>query len=315
MPFLRTGIDFCGPLYLRPLTRKRAPEKCYVAVFVCMSTKAQHFELVGNLSTDSFVAALKRFAARRGIPQTIFCDNATNFVGARRLLNEFLQLFRTQQSRDQVVKLCSDEGIEFRFIPPRSPHFGGIWEAAVKSLKHHLYRTLKNALVTAEQMEILLCQIEACLNSRPLTQLSSDPQDLNVLTPGHFLVHRSLTAIPEPSYEEISLGNLSQWQLVQEFLRRIWQRWSTEYLADLQQRTRWTRRRNNIQIGTMVLVKEDHLPPMKWRYGRIVEVFPGNDGCIRVVNIRTKDGIFKRAIKRICVLPIQDNLQRNAESS
>ncbi|XP_058828580.1 uncharacterized protein LOC131688387 [Topomyia yanbarensis] len=216
-------------------------------------------------------------------------------------------------NRDQIVRLCSDEGIQFRFIPPRSPHFGGIWEAAVKSLKTHLYRTLKNALVTNEQMQTVLTQVEACLNFRPLTQLSDDPEDLDVLTPGHFLVHRPLTAIVEPSYEEIPTNRLSQWQTIQEFIRRLWKRWSSEYLSGLQQRTRWTHERNDVHIGTMVLVKDDHLPPMKWRFGRIVDTTPGPDGHVRVVNIRTKDGIYQRAITRICVLPIQDNQQPHNE--
>ncbi|XP_065083404.1 uncharacterized protein LOC135705559 [Ochlerotatus camptorhynchus] len=232
LPFLNTGVDFCGPFYLRPPTRKAAPPKSFVAVFVCLSTKAIHLELVGNLSADSFIASLKRFAARRGVPQTIYCDNATNFVGARRTLNEFLQLFHTQQNRQDVTRQCSAEGIQFSFIPPRSPHFGGIWQAAVKSLKTHLRRTLTNALVTTEQFHTLLTQIEAILNSRPLTQLSNSPEDLNVLTPGHFLVHRPLTAIPEPSYEELPSNQLSQWQMIQEYLRRLWKRWSTEYLSN-----------------------------------------------------------------------------------
>ncbi|XP_062713874.1 uncharacterized protein LOC134290713 [Aedes albopictus] len=307
LPFLNTGVDFCGPFYLRPVSRKAAPQKVFVAVFVCLSTKAIHLELVGNLSTDSFIASLKRFAARRGVPKTISCDNGTNFVGAQRTLNEFLQLFRSQQSRLDVAQRCSAEGIQFFFIPPRSPHFGGIWEAAVKSLKTHLRRTLVNALVTAEQFQTLLTQIEALLSSRPLTQLSNSPEDLDVLTPGHFLVHRPLTAIPEPSYEELPSNRLSQWQQIQEYLRRLWKRWSTEYLSGLQQRTRWTRERDNIHIGTMVLIREDNLPPQKWRFGRVVEVFPGSDGLVRVVSVRTKDGIYKRAIARVCVLPIPDN--------
>ncbi|XP_055623266.1 uncharacterized protein LOC129766702 [Toxorhynchites rutilus septentrionalis] len=308
LPFLNSGVDFCGPFYLRPPTRKSAPLKVFVAVFVCLSTKAIHLELVGNLSTDSFIACLKRFAARRGIPKTIYCDNATNFVGARRTLNEFVYLFSSQQNRMETTRHCTENGIQFSFIPPRSPHFGGIWEAAVKSLKTHLHRTLANAMANTEQFTTLLVQIEALLNSRPLTQLSNDPEDLDVLTPGHFLVHRPLTAIPEPSYEEIPTNRLSQWQMIQEYLRRIWKRWSTEYLSGLQQRTKWTKVRDNIRIGTMVLVREENLPPQKWRFGRVVEVFPGSDGLIRVVSIRTKDGIYKRAITRICVLPIADNL-------
>ncbi|XP_062556659.1 uncharacterized protein LOC134221482 [Armigeres subalbatus] len=204
-PFLNAGVDFCGPFYLRPPSRKAAPLKTFVAVFVCLSTKAVHLELVGNLSTESFIASLKRFAARRGVLKNIYCDNATNFVGARRILNEFLQLFKSQQNRLDVTRQCSTEGIQFSFIPPRSPHFGGIWEAAVKSLKTHLRRTLANALVTTEQFHTLLTQVEALLNSRPLTQLSNSPEDLDVLTPDHFLAHRPLTPL-EAVVDGISVG-------------------------------------------------------------------------------------------------------------
>ncbi|XP_062703501.1 uncharacterized protein LOC134285959 [Aedes albopictus] len=307
LPFLNTGVDFCGPFYFRPVSRKAAPQKAFVAVFVCLSTKAIHLELVGILSTDSFIASLKRFAARRGVSKTISCDNGTNFVSTQRTLNEFIQLFRSQQSRLGIIRQCSAEGIQFSFILPRSPHFGGIWEAAVKSLKTHLRRTLVNALITAEQFQTLLTQIEALLNSRPLTQLSNSPEDLDVLTPGHFLVHRPLTSIPEPSYEELPSNRLSQWQQIQEYLRRLWKRWPTEYLSGLQQRTRWTRERDNIQVGTMVLIREDNLPPQKWRFSRVVEIFPGSDGLIRIVSVRTNDGVYRRAITRVCVLPIPDN--------
>lgn len=127
-------------------------------------------------------------------------------------------------------------------------------------------------------------------------------------------MHRPLTAIPEPSYEEVPCNHLSQWQVIQEYLRRLWKRWSSEYLSGLQQRTRWTHERDNIRVGTMVLVREDNLPPQKWRFGRVTEVYSGNEGLIRVFNICTKDSIYKTAITRICVLPIPDNYPENQEA-
>ncbi|XP_053691525.1 uncharacterized protein LOC128740041 [Sabethes cyaneus] len=282
LPFLNSGVDFCGPFHLRPPHRKAATQKCYAAVFVCMSTKAVHLELVSSLSAESFLAALIRFAARRGVPKSIYCDNATNFVGTRRILNEFLELFRSQQTRIDIMRQCSDEGIEFCFIPPRSPHFGGLWEAAVMALKTHLYRTLKTSLVTPEQMLTILTQVEACLNSRPLTQLSNDPDDIDVLTAGHFLAHRQLTAIPEPSYEEVPSNLFSSvvGGLTNETTYKL-ERWYY------------------------------NLPPLKWRFGRVIEIFAGSDNRIRVISIRTKEGVYRRAINRVCVLPIEDNQPPN----
>ncbi|XP_053698875.1 uncharacterized protein LOC128745829 [Sabethes cyaneus] len=302
--FLRTGVDYCGPVQYR-IARKAALVRGFIAIFVCLVTKAVHIECVADLSTSSFIAALKRFVARRGKPELIQCDNATNFKGAKRELTELAHLFQSQLHQEMVTRHCSEDGITFKFIPPRSPNFGGLWEAAVKSLKKHLRCTIGNVILYHDEFLTLITQIESCLNSRPLTQLSSDPNDLEVLTPGHFLANRALTAIPEPNLENIPLNHLDRWQQTQEYVRRIWKQWQSEYLSGLQPRTRWTQRRNNVSIGTMVLVKEDNLPPLKWRVGRVVNCFKGDDDHIRVVTVRTKDGEFRRSISKICVLPIQ----------
>lgn len=304
-PFLSTGVDLCGPFYYRHVGRKSLPIKSYVAIFVCLVTKAVHVEHVADLSTNAFISALKRFVARRGRPAVIECDNAKNFVGASRELAELSKQFASQEHQHIVTSHCSEDGIWFKFIPPRSPNFGGIWEAAVKSCKKHLKATVGTSILLKDDFETLLIQTESCLNSRPLTQLSSDPEDLEVLTPGHFLIHRPLVAVREPSYEELPKNRLDRYQHNQELLRRIWKRWSSEYLSGLLPRTKWTRQRDNIDIGTMVLVKEDNLPPLNWRFGRITQIFRGEDGNVRVVSVKTKNGEFRRAISNICVLPIR----------
>ncbi|XP_062534712.1 uncharacterized protein LOC134203896 [Armigeres subalbatus] len=306
-PFLHVGVDYCGPFYIQNPYRKGGSIKCFVAVFVCLVVKAVHLEVVGDLTTQAFVAALRRFVSRRGRPKIIMCDNATNFVGARRELDDLRKLFNNQMFVKAVTEEASLENINFKFIPAKSPNFGGLWEAAVKSMKGHLKRTLGNTVLVADEMVTLVAQIEACLNSRPITPLSNDADDLDFLTPGHFLVGRPLTAVPEPSLRELNQSRLSRWQRVQYFLQCIWKRWSTQYLSSLHARTKWTRQRNNILVGTMVLLREDNLPPLKWRMGRVSEIHPGKDGNIRVVKVRTKDGDFLRAISKVCVLPISDN--------
>lgn len=152
-----------------------------------------------------------------------------------------------------------------------------------------------------------MVQIEACLNSRPLTPLSSDPNDLEVLTPGHFLVQRPLISMPEPSYEDIPENRLSMWQRTQQFVRQIWKKWSNQYLSTLHSRTKWTRQRDNLAVGTMVLLKEENLPPLKWQLGRVTKVRFGKDGNVRVAVVKTKDGVYERGISKICILPIKDN--------
>ncbi|XP_062541892.1 uncharacterized protein LOC134209885 [Armigeres subalbatus] len=220
--FQRVGIDYCGPFELQPATRKGAPIKCYLCLFVCLACKAVHIEVVMDLTSDAFIAALRRFTARRGRPVLILCDNATNFVGARRQLYELHNIFRQDQFQDRVSTEAALDSIEFKFIPARSPNFGGLWEAAVKSVKGHMRRVIGNRMLKCDEMQTVVAQIEACLNSRPLTPMSNDPTDLEVLTPGHFLIQRPLTAVPELSLSELPENRLSRWQRVQQYSQVIW---------------------------------------------------------------------------------------------
>ncbi|XP_058817777.1 uncharacterized protein LOC131681087 [Topomyia yanbarensis] len=293
-PFLKVGVDYCGPFQVVYPIRRTAPRKYFVSIFVCLVTKAVHLELVGDLTSAAFLAAFKRFVARRGIPALVMCDNALNFAGAKRELDELSQLFNNEQFQQTITRGAQHDGIEFRFIPPRSPNFGGLWEAAVKSFKGHFKRTIGNRILQHDEMQTVVAQIEAILNSRPLTPISNDTSDFEALTPGHFLIQRPLTAVPEPSLEDIPDNRLTIWQRSQDVVQRIWKKWSTQYLSDLHNRTKWTRQRNNIFVGTMVLIKDDNLPPLKWRLGRVTNVIAGPDGNVRVVAIRTKDGVYER---------------------
>ncbi|XP_058839748.1 uncharacterized protein LOC131695296 [Topomyia yanbarensis] len=306
-PFLKVGVDYCGPFQVIYPIRRSAPRKYFVAIFVCLATKAVHLELVGDLTSAAFLAAFKRFVARRGIPALVMCDNALNFVGAKRELDELVQLFNSEQFQQSVARGAQHDRIDFRFIPPRSPNFGGLWEAAVKSFKGHFKCTIGNRVLQHDEMQTVVAQIEATLNSRPLTPISNDTSDFEALTPGHFLIQRPLTAVSEPSLEDVPENRLTIWQRSQDVVQRIWKKWSTQYLSDLHNRTKWTRQRDNIFVGTMVLIKDDNLPPLKWRLGRVSNIVSGADGNIRVVAIRTKDGLYERGISKVCVLPIRDN--------
>lgn len=311
--FCKVGVDLCGPFYIKYPIRRSPAVKSYVAIFVCLITKAVHMEIVADLSTQAFLSAFRRFVATRGKPQVVKCDNATNFVGANRELEDLRRQFLDQQFQHTIVRSAEDEGIQFAFIPARSPNFGGLWEAAVKSFKGHFRRSIGTRQLSYDELNTIVQQVAAVLNSRPLTPLSSDPNDFAALTPGHFLIGRPLTAVPEPDVQDIPENRLSIWQKSQEAVQQFWKTWKTHYLSDLHNRTKWTKQRDNIQIDTMVLVKEDNLPPQRWQLGRVEEIFPGSDGNVRVVKVRTKDGSFKRAISKICVLPIRDNASSSGE--
>ncbi|XP_065092852.1 uncharacterized protein LOC135713638 [Ochlerotatus camptorhynchus] len=238
-PFSVSGVDYCGPIYLKGAHRKAGPVKAYIAIFVCFSTRAVHIELAHDLSTAAFLAALRRFVARRGMVSELHSDNATNYKGAANELNQVYRMLKTnEQDRKLIFNWCTNSNIEWKFIPPRAPHFGGLWEAAVKSTKNHLLKELGTTTATQDEIITLLAQVEMCLNSRPITQMSPDPADLEALTPGHFLVGSNLQAIPECDVKPTPDNRLSRWQLVQKRVQQIWRRWYPEYLQQLQARQR-----------------------------------------------------------------------------
>lgn len=200
-PFLSAGLDYAGPLRIRAHKgRGHAASKGYICLFICLVTKAIHLEVVSDLSTPAFIAAFRRFVARRGGCRQLLSDNATNFRGADADLR---RMFRAASDfyQEAGASLAND-GTEWRFIPPRAPHFGGLWEAGVRSTKHHLRRIVGEQALTFEELTTLLCQVEACLNSRLLCPLSSEPADLVALTPGHFLIGELPVGIPELPHKE-----------------------------------------------------------------------------------------------------------------
>ncbi|XP_050312220.1 uncharacterized protein LOC126747541 [Anthonomus grandis grandis] len=200
--FLHTGLDFGGPIMIKESRlRKARVTKAYIAPFVCMATKAIHIELVTSLGTEDFILALKRFVARRGNPISISSDNATNFKGANNSLNEVYKFFKEHVC--EIQDFLSTREIEWKFIPPNSPHWGGLWEAGIKSTKYHLKRVTGKSILSYECLYTGLTQIEAILNSRPLQPMSDSISDLTCLTPGHFLIGQQLTSFPEKDVSKL----------------------------------------------------------------------------------------------------------------
>ena len=151
--FCCTGLDFFGPILIKEKKfRNKSTIKTYGCVFVCMVSKAVHIELATDLSTEGFLAAFRRFVSRRGVPEHVYSDNGTNFVGANKELRELYNLVDAPDRRKSIEMYALSKRIHWHFSPPSSPHFGGLWEAAVKSFKHHLKRVINDQLLTYEQL-------------------------------------------------------------------------------------------------------------------------------------------------------------------
>lgn len=298
-PFKSTGVDFAGPFQI--INRKGRGAKvvkCYLCLFVCMKYKCIHLEAVSDLTGNAFVMTLRRFISRRGKPAEVFCDNGRNFVAANKELATFLK-----KNNGPLSEFAAQEGIRFNFIPAYAPHFGGIWESGVKSAKFHLRRVMGNSHLTYEELSTLFAQVEAVLNSRPLCPLSNSPNDFLYLSPGHFLVGRPLTAVPTPALEDRADTSLARYERLEKVHQHFWNRWQREYIAELQQRRKWkTDTKQNLNIGDLVLIHEDHVPPLCWRLGRVQRLFPGSDGISRVADINTTRGLIRRPLVRLCPL-------------
>ncbi|XP_054259448.1 uncharacterized protein LOC128984179 [Macrosteles quadrilineatus] len=307
-PFLHTGIDYAGPFTVKIFNLKAVRHiKSYFCTFICLVTKAVHLEVVTDLTTESFIAAMTRFVSRRGHSSDIYSDCGSNFIGADSTLSKIVEKsLYCQDSKRKIQRFSSLKGINFHFNPPAAPHQGGLWESSVKNVKHYLRRVMGNSVLTLIEFITLLTQIEAMLNSRPLTPLSNDPSDLAALTPGHFLIGAPLTAVPEPNLLTVPENRLKQWQLVQAFHQRIWHRWHLEYLNNLQQRTKWTRKSKNLEVGDLVLVHMDS-PPLSWPLARITAVHPGADGVVRVIDLKTSSGNLRRSAHKVFPLPTVDS--------
>ena len=188
-PFTNTGVDYFGPFYV---TVRRTTEKRWAFLFTCLTTRAVHVEIVTFMDTSSCVMGVERFVSRRGSPALIWSENGTNFIGAEKELGESIEKWN-------VVNIAAElahKVIKWRFNPPSAPHQGGIWERLVRSFKHVLYTILGTRRLTDKVLHTTFCLVENALNSRPLTPVSTDPCNLNALTPIHFLLGEHSDRIP-----------------------------------------------------------------------------------------------------------------------
>lgn len=298
-PFNTVATDFAGPFYITDRKGRGCKiTKCYLCIFICFRYKCVHLEAVSELSKQAFILTLNRFIARRGIPKIIYCDNGRNFVAAAKEIFNFVK-----SNKEAISGFGARRGIEFKFSPAYAPHFNGLAEAGIKSAKNHIRKVLGSTHLTFEELSSLFAQVEAILNSRPLCPLSSSPNDYQSLTPAHFIIGRSLTSLPSPSLMNCGANRIDRFQRLEQARQHFWGRWASEYVSELQQRMKWRINCKNLSLNDLVLIKEDNIPPLCWRLGRVAKLFPGNDGVPRVADITTSQGTVRRALNRLCLLP------------
>ena len=309
--FQDVGIDFGGPFACKG-TRKNS-EKAYLALFVCFASRAVHLEAVSDLTTQACIAALRRFTARRGCPVMIYTDNGSNFAGTKAEIEALQKILKNEHANSFQAE-AANLHMKWNLIPPRAPHFGGLWEASIKSAKHHLRRIMGNNVLSFEELTTLFCQIEWVLNSRPIGVLSDDPKDPKHLTPAHLCCGGSLEAFPmkiSSVPDEIKkCSPQKRWFFLQNLLGIFWKRWTKEHVSSLQERLKWKNESENLRVGDLVYLTDDNVAPLQWPLGRITYVYSGPDQFVRVVKVKTSNGIFNRPVAKLRKLPLlNDNLE------
>ena len=304
--FLHTGLDFAGPFSLKigPV-RRPTILNANICIFVCLTYKAVHLEVVSDQKTDSFQACIRWFISRRNCPQHLYSDNGPNFTGAKNELSKLYSWLRGATEDESIQHyLLSHYSITWHNSPPASPHFGGLWESAVHSMKKHLKRVMGNTRYSFEELTTLACQVEACLNSRPLLPITSHSQDgLVTLTASHFLLYNSPSSYPEDPRLPARPDLLTKWKHCQAVIQHFWQRWSREYLSTVQARVKWQHKSPNLQVGDIVILKHERtFSCPAWPLARVTAVFPGQDNLVRVAEVKTATGTYRRPVVKLALL-------------
>jgi hypothetical protein len=237
--FAETGIDFAGPFeVIQGRGKKR--KQYFVLVLTCLQVRAVHFEPTENQQTDSVINALSRFISLRGRPRIIVSDNQTSFKSASRELIEFHKFFLAHQNEiSQGLNRPDDQPIEWLFIPPRAPHFGGAWEIMVKAMKRAMQVVSNGQPMVEDCFRTFLCKAMDIINQRPLVKHYSQETKV-ILTPNDFLLGRSQVGVTPnqiPNGIEIPNTKLGQrWRQLESLSTGLWYRFLTEILPELSPR-------------------------------------------------------------------------------
>lgn len=317
-PFNHVGLDYFGPYTVKTDYKEK---KVWVAIFVCLATRAIHLEVVQGLSAANCLDIIRRFVARRGRPQSFTSDNAPCFKVVGKTINSAWQANQDHhwdKEDFEIMDYCENSGIRWRHIVELAPWQGGIWERAVSVVKKPLKTALGRAIPHIEVLTTLICEIEAVVNCRPLLAVGADTSQ--VLRPIDFLMPGRLPGTPilqvedDTSYGEETTAEelLNLWAITNKRLDKFWQAWLDEYLPNLrtQHRPDHTQPRSTAdrapKVGEVVLIGEDEIPRAAWRLATIKELETSSDGAVRAVKLGLQNGkTLRRAVNMIYPLEIE----------
>ncbi|XGW22651.1 hypothetical protein V3C99_005119 [Haemonchus contortus] len=294
-PFQSVGCDFMGPFH------SKNNEKYYVSLYTCLTTRAVHLEVVEDMSTGAFLNSFIRFISRRGVPTIIRTDCGTNFKLGQQITEKMSS--PNESTGDSVMSYSSNHRIQWVFNPPGAPWMGGAWERLVGSVKRAFTKSVGRKRLSHAQLYTIMTQIEAIINTRPLTTISNANTDDIPLRPIDFLQNSLKYSLAEmdkeegtdPTFDPKLIQTATQAkqaiQHAEQVSSRFWDRWYTEYLTALREIQAINRKQprhmkvREPQIDEIVLVEQENLPRGSWCYGKVVDLMRGCDDLVRSVKL------------------------------
>ena len=295
--FARTSVDYGGP-FTTIQGRGKRRQKRDLCLFTCLATRAVHLEMAFSLDTDSFLNAFYRMASRRGFPNEMYSDNGTNLKAADKELKQLITAIEPEKIQESVA----NKGVTWLFNPPAAPHFGGVHETMIKAAKKAINGILGHADIMDEELLTAIVGAEGLINSRPLTYQSANPADDTPLTPNHFLHGQIGGQFAPTSVDNTHFNPRKRWRRDQELVPHFWHRWLREWIPGLSGRKKWDQERRDLHIGEVVLVMSTDTARGNWPLGRVTEVYPGQDGRVRVAKIQVGQGTLTRPVTKLCPL-------------
>ncbi|UYV81404.1 hypothetical protein LAZ67_20001094 [Cordylochernes scorpioides] len=288
------GVDLSGHLILKN------KKKAWIVIFTCAVYRGVHLELVTSLSMEAFIQAFRRFIARRGRPLIVYSDNGTNFRG---MTNALKKIDFSRLKCDPTLK-----NITWKFIPPGAPWWGGWWERLIGMMKQLLFRILGQTSLGYEELSTVMCDVESLMNTRPLTYLIEESEDLAPLTPSLFL--HEVREVGVPDLDLIDNKTLSRkYQYIKHVREDLRERFRIEYFGFLRQETRRLKTTIPFKVGDMVLIGQESLKRLHWPLARIIQLYPRKDGLVRVAKVKTSSGDKIRPIQKLYNLEITPEIR------
>ena len=286
-PFTYVGVDTFGhwTVVSRRTRGGCANSKRWAILFTCLTVRAVHIEVVEQMSTSSFINALRRFVSIRGKVLEYRSDRGTNFVGS----TDNVRTDAVNIEDPAVRQFLLGEGTKWIFNPPHSSHFGGVWERMIGVARRILDALLlehSTKELTHEVLVTFMAEVSMIINSRPIVPISSDPENALILSPNVLLTQKeNEDVLPLQNIDTREMYK-SNWKHVQVLAEKFWKRWKDEFLQNLQTRRKWKTVKENIKEGDVVMLREKDMKRCDWPTGVVEEAIQSEDGRVRKAKVR-----------------------------